>query len=376
MTVSPAQGASRARVPNWTNILFLSLTALGALTLTPLYVRAEGWHWGLFALFLVSWFLTNLSITAGYHRFLAHRSYDVKPLVKLAYLLVGAAAFQGSALLWSADHRRHHQFVDTDRDPHNIRQGFWWAHIGWLFWKEPASDASPLPPDLARDEMVQWQNRHYILIAAVMGGLVPLLIGATFGHPFGGFLFGGVLRVFITNHCTFFVNSLAHYWGSRPYSREQTARDSVLVAFLACGEGYHNFHHVFASDYRNGIRWYHWDPTKWLIQALALPGWTFRLKTMPPTVILRARLATEEKLLIEKGAPSDRVVALKQKVEQAQRRWRTLCDDYQALKRNMRERSEARVLQLKRDLKAARSDFKRARAQWGTAKKYPRILGA
>ena len=289
-------------------------------------------------------------------------------MVKFLYLLFGSAAFQGSALQWSSDHRRHHRYVDTDRDPHNIKRGFFYAHMGWLCLREYSPDAKIVPPDLAKDPMIAFQDRYYVPIAILAGFGFPMIVGGIFGSVLGGLVFGGLLRVVVTNHCTFFINSLAHTLGKRTYS-DQTARDSVVMAFLAYGEGYHNFHHAFAADYRNGIRWYHWDPTKWLIRTMSFFGWTFRLKSISPVQILKARLQMEQRMLELRGAPSEYLAPFKLKVEEAQRRVRQLRDDYHRMKRGMEERSRLRLQLMKYELKSARREFKLAWAQWGAIRK-------
>jgi stearoyl-CoA desaturase (delta-9 desaturase) len=199
-------------------------------------------------------------------------------------------------------------------------------------------------------------------------------LGWALGNPWGGLLFGGLLRVIYTNHTTFFINSLAHTLGTKTYNENQTARDSVVMAFLAYGEGYHNFHHAFATDYRNGVRWYHWDPTKWLIRVLAYFGVTYRLKSVPQSMILRARLTTDQLALERKGVPAETLTPFKQKVEEAQRRMRALREEYARVKAEMREQSHRRLAQMKAEMKAARREFKLAWAQWMAVRKgAPRV---
>ncbi len=359
----------------WVNILFFSLTGLGALILTPLYLYLNGFSWSLLALFFIYVSFTSMSITAGYHRFLSHRSYEANPIVKLAFLLFGAGAFQGSALQWSADHRRHHRHVDTEKDPHNIHEGFLWAHIGWLFYEEPKDMQSVYPEDLLQDKLVMWQHRNYVVIAITMCFGLPLAVGFLMGSPFGGLLFGGLLRVVAGSHSTFLINSYAHTFGRRTYSEIQTARDSLLLAIFAFGEGYHNYHHQFASDYRNGIRWYQWDPTKWLIGSLALVGLTTRLKKIPAVEIQKARLRAEERSLLSRGFPAERIEMLKHKREAAQLRIKEIREEWARLKADMRAQSREkylamkanyreRFLKLKAERKANALERKAAIRQW------------
>lgn len=349
---------------HWVNLLFLIGTPIAAAILTPLYLHQHGFGWLAAGIFFIYCACTSMSITAGYHRYLAHRSYDAKPIVKLFYLLFGAAAFQGSALQWCTDHRRHHRFVDTPVDPHNIHQGFFHAHVGWLLFKEEPRYRNVYAQDLAKDPLLAWQHKYFVVLAVAMGFGFPTLVGWLLGNAMAGLVFGGFLRVVATNHSTFLINSLAHTLGTRPYNDNQTARDSLVMALLAYGEGYHNFHHQFAADYRNGIRWYHWDPTKWLIRMMSLFGWTYRLKSVPQTEILKARMRTEQNRLVLKGAPAERLQALKHKVEEAQQQWKLLREDYQRLKRNMQQQSRHKVLCVKAEIRVARLEFKMACRQW------------
>ncbi len=277
------------------NALIFSLTLAVALVLVPWQGLTHGFSaasWAFFAFFLVA---NEISITGGYHRLWAHRTYEAHPLLKIFYLTFGTMALQNSALVWCSGHRRHHLYVDDeDRDPYSVGHGFWFAHIGWMLRDYPSGrlDFTNVS-DLKRDPLLAFQHRHYALLAALTNLGFPLALGWLVGDVWGTFLLAGVLRLVLSHHFTFFINSLAHLWGSRPYSDENTARDNPLLAVLTQGEGYHNFHHAFAHDYRNGVRWWQWDPTKWLISALQWVGLTRRLKRTPAFQIQRARLATQ-----------------------------------------------------------------------------------
>jgi stearoyl-CoA desaturase (delta-9 desaturase) len=237
--------------------------------------------------------LTSLAITAGYHRLFAHRAYRAAAPVRVAFLLLAAAAWQNSALHWVLRHRRHHRDEDGDGDPHAISRGFFHAHVGWIGRAYPVAFAE-FPRDLRAEPLVVWQHRRYWPLAAGMGLALPGAVGLVCGWGWGGLLWAGLARIVFTQHCSFLVNSWAHRFGRRPHSRATSARDSVVVALLTYGEGYHNFHHAFPHDYRNGARWYHWDPTKWLIRSLAAAGLARDLRRAArPTPPMRSRpLAT------------------------------------------------------------------------------------
>ncbi len=277
---------------NWVTVAMFAATTAAAVVLVPWYGFAHGYRaseWVWFAAFLS---VNELAITCGYHRLFAHSTYEARPALRLVYLLLGAMALQNSALKWSADHRTHHRFIDDpDRDPYCARRGFWFSHIGWMLRNHPSGDTDlNTVRDLQRDPLVMWQQRHYLTIAIAMNVGVPLLIGWWSGDVAGMLLLVGVLRLVVSHHFTFFINSLAHMWGSQPYTEENTARDNFVLAFLTYGEGYHNFHHMFAHDYRNGVHLWQWDPSKWFIRAMQGLGLAYGLKRVPWFKIQRAIL--------------------------------------------------------------------------------------
>jgi stearoyl-CoA desaturase (delta-9 desaturase) len=281
----------QSRERDWTNILFLTLTPVAGLLGTALYAGRHGVAWWEPVLCAGLFLTIGVAVGAGYHRHFSHRTFDCHPAVEAVLLFFGAVALENSALRWARDHRNHHRFVDTDRDPYNIQRGGLWAHVLWVFYKEPADADFDNVPDLLANPRVMWQHRWYRAIGVGVGLGLPTLVGALFGRPLGGLLWGGFLRIVLVHHTTFCVNSVAHLWGSRPYSTENSARDNWLLAFFTHGEGFHNFHHRFPSDFRNGIRWYQWDPNKWCIRALGLAGLARNLRVTPPPVIENAKLA-------------------------------------------------------------------------------------
>jgi stearoyl-CoA desaturase (delta-9 desaturase) len=278
----------RAERVDWTNLLFLVLGHVLAVVaiLWLVLVRAHPLTLALGAL----WFaLCGVGITGGYHRLFAHPTYRANRALRLFYLLFGAAAVQNSALKWSADHRIHHSKTDRDEDPYNIRRGFWWAHIGWVFHRDPAEIDLGSVKDLRADPLIVWQDRWYVWLAVVFCGLVPLGLGFLWGDPIGALLVAGFLRLVAQWHATFAVNSFAHWIGTQPYSTANSARDSVWTALISMGEGYHNFHHKFQADYRNGVRWYHFDPTKWFVWTMEKFGVVSDLTRASPEAIARAQ---------------------------------------------------------------------------------------
>lgn len=345
---------------DWVNAAFITSTPLLALGLGWLYATRLGITAVEVSLFLVWYVLTGLSITGGYHRLWSHRSYDASLPLKMLYLLFGAAALENSVLRWCRDHRIHHSRVDTDDDPYNIMRGGFYAHMGWIYFKAPADRDFKCVPDLLKDRLVLWQDRYYIPIAVVVGFLLPGAVAWALGRPFlGGMLWGGLVRVVIVQHMTFCINSLAHMVGDRPYSLDNTARDSWWLALITYGEGYHNFHHRFAADYRNGYRWYQWDPTKWWIRAMAAVGQARRLVRYRDELVLKARIETDLRLVLERVALAPEGLA--------SRVHRRLEDAREQLERASAQLAEARVRyrrQGRRALREYRIAFQEAKERW------------
>ena len=283
---------------NWPTALFLTFTpivGLYGLATTPLQLPT-------FILAFVTWFVFGISVTAGYHRLFAHQAYDASLPLRFAYLTLGAGAFQGSALWWCRDHRAHHRFTDTPKDPYGVDRGLFWAHIGWLLLKQDHSKIGKTDmSDLYASKLMTWQHKYYPFIAFTMGWIIPTCIaGVGWGDWRGGFLIATVLRTSIVNQCTFCINSLAHYVGEATFADERSPRDSWWLSLLTYGEGYHNFHHEFPFDYRNGIHFYDFDPSKWLIWLNSLIGTAYNLRTAESDATEMGKVAMLQKKLDER----------------------------------------------------------------------------
>ncbi len=237
----------------------------------------------------------GLSITAGYHRLFSHRTHKAAWPLKLFYALFGAGAFQNSAIKWCSDHRRHHLATDTEEDPYSVMKGFFWAHIGWVMVSQEDAVVEKVE-DLEQDPILAFQDRHIFLLGFLVGMMLPgaagwYFLGGVTGF-LGGFIWGGLFRVVVVHHATFLINSAAHTWGTQPYSTANTSKDSPILSLFTYGEGYHNFHHTFQADYRNGHKWYHWDPTKWWIRGFSFLKITGSLHKIPDKTIESRKMKT------------------------------------------------------------------------------------
>lgn len=334
----------------WVTTILFSATMLVALVLVPLYGIVYGYEWFEWLAFAVYGALGGFSITAGYHRLWSHKTYEAHWLLRWIFALFGAATLQNSALIWSSGHRRHHRHCDdNDKDPYSAKRGFWFSHIGWMLREYKSGEVNfDNVKDLQRDPIVMFQHRYYLPLVLIMNIGLPVFLGLLTGDVIAMLLLAGVLRIVVNHHTTFFINSLAHIWGRQPYTDENTARDNDLLAFFTFGEGYHNYHHIFQTDYRNGIRWYQWDPTKWVIKVSSWLGLARNLKTVPALKIQRAMLAmqfkrAEQKLEKSKHKESWRALLEKETAEfkQAINTWTELQQSrYEAARERLVEKWE------------------------------------
>jgi stearoyl-CoA desaturase (delta-9 desaturase) len=259
--------------------------------------------------------------------------------------------------------------------------------MGWMLQKDPDRvDPKPYGRDFENDSLVQFQHKHYVIIASLMCFGLPTLIGYFLGSALGGLAIAGFLRLVLVHHATFFINSLCHYWGSQPYGNKTSARDNFVMAFLTYGEGYHNFHHRFQIDYRNGIKWYQWDPTKWLIWFSSRFGMTTNLRRVDDVEILKARVRADEYAIRLKGISEERLNAMMERLISTRTRIKELQESYRQLKldlarsyderwEEMAQRHKSRVRMLKAEIGLARLEFKMAMAQWKLVKNAS-ILGS
>lgn len=331
--------SSEKRPPiNWYGAVVLLATPLLALILVPMYTWHNDFSTAAWVSFVVLVILNGMSITAGYHRLWAHRTYEAHWSVRLFLMLFGSMATQNSILVWASGHRTHHRHIDDDeRDPYSAGRGFWFSHIGWMLRKyESGQDDFRNAPDLLNDPIVMFQHNYYVPLVVLMNVGLPALIGYFAGDVGGVLLLAGLVRLVWCHHTTFFINSLAHMWGTRPYTDENSARDNGILSLVTYGEGYHNYHHIFQYDYRNGIRWYQFDPTKWLIFALSWVGLTSNLKRCPEFAIEKARLTMQfkqaEAKLSLKAAGHAQLEAWRAKLAQEYEHFTLVLNDWSKLK--------------------------------------------
>ncbi|OZG31826.1 acyl-CoA desaturase [Rickettsia endosymbiont of Culicoides newsteadi] len=264
---------------------------------------------GLFeiSLFIAGYYGSNIAVGVGLHRLWSHHAFKTNKVVEFILVMMSAATFQGPVLSWASNHYKHHTYTDKDQDPHsplkfeNRILGFLWSHIGWMIIDGSYKSIDRVTMvKLGKNKFLRWQLKHYWQISLFMNTIVPALIGYLIGgtiiSAYAGFLFIGMGRA-LQQHATFCVNSLCHFVGSKKYYKG-TAGDIWWMALFLLGENWHNFHHAFPSDYRNGAKWYHFDVHKWIIYVMSKLGLAWNLE-VTPEVRIQAKVNETSKYLIE-----------------------------------------------------------------------------
>lgn len=242
------------------------------------------------AMLIGNWIVGSLGVGLGYHRLLTHRSFKTPKWLEYLLTIFGALAIQDDAPKWVATHRIHHQFVETERDPHSTVAGFFWAHINWILYGTAQDhDAATLKkyvPDLMRDKFHIFFAK-YFYVALIVSGFILFAIGG-----FSMVLWGVFVRVVFGWHSTWLVNSATHLWGSRRFETKDDSTNNWAVALLTFGEGWHNNHHAYPTSARHGLRWFELD-TNWLvIRLFEKIGWAKQVRLFE----------TEEPLIEPKNA--------------------------------------------------------------------------
>jgi stearoyl-CoA desaturase (delta-9 desaturase) len=226
----------------------------------------------------------GLGVCVGYHRLLTHRSFDCPRWLEYFLVLGGALTLQGGPLEWVAHHRQHHQFPDQQEDPHSARQSFWWSHMGWLFWR-PSEEfrretIRRFAPDTLRVPFYRFLERASVPLSFLLGAVLYALGG----WPF--LVWGMFVRLALTYHCTWLVNSAGHSFGYHNFQVKDLSTNCWWVALLTYGEGWHNNHHAFPASARHGLRWWELDPAYGFIRLLRAVGLAWNLR-LPPADKLR-----------------------------------------------------------------------------------------
>ncbi len=253
---------------------------------------------------IAAYYVSNISVGVGLHRLWSHNAFKTNKIVEFILMLFTSGTFQGPILAWASDHRFHHAYTDEAMDPHSPKKfqgnkllGFFWSHFGWMLFSEQRKnlDRSTIKL-LGKNKMLVWQLRNYWAIALFMNLVFPPVLGfilfGTIKAAIAFYVFVGLGRA-IQQHATFCVNSACHFLGTKKYI-DGTAGDIWWFALFLLGENWHNFHHAFPRDYRNGHKWYHFDVHKWIIYTMSKIGLASDLVVTPESRIhVKAEEVTE-----------------------------------------------------------------------------------
>ncbi|OWB58129.1 hypothetical protein B5S28_g4125 [[Candida] boidinii] len=248
--------------------------------------------------------ITIISINLLYHRYWSHKSFNIKyPSVVLLLTLISSGGGVQSARNWCSAHKAHHRYCDTEYDPHNIRKGLFFSHIGWtVLIHNPKVNKvikkCKFDDEFENNEIVKWQFENYFSLFLISGLIIPSMISYYFWNDLlGGFFYSGIIKLLMVQHSNFSVNSIGHKFGSRPYDDRRSARDNFLINLITLGEGCQNFHHEFSMDYRNSCEFYHFDITKWLICFLSTIGIITDIKRASKSIIKKSYIQQQQRLL-------------------------------------------------------------------------------
>jgi stearoyl-CoA desaturase (delta-9 desaturase) len=274
------------------------------------YIGEYGFRMQEFLLVVTSYYICNITVGIGFHRLWSHGCYKTHKVVEFILILLSAGTLQGPVLSWASDHYKHHTYTDEEQDPHsplkykNKLQGFLWSHIGWMIFKttENKQITRIVLKKLGSNKLVMWQFKNYWRIAISMNLIFTALVGyLSIGNLQGvsaGIIFIGIGRA-IQQQATFFINSLCHFFGSRKYSTN-TSGDIWWLAPFLLGENWHNYHHAFPMDYRNGFKWYQFDVHKWIIYLMSKLGLAWDLNRTAD-IRIQAKMEEKNKLIVMKA---------------------------------------------------------------------------
>ncbi|MEB3336339.1 MAG: fatty acid desaturase [Leptolyngbyaceae bacterium] len=255
---------------SWHIITFMAIIHLGALF--AFLPSTFSWNAVLLALFL-HWVTGCLGITLGFHRLVTHRSFQTPKWLEYLLVFFGSLTCQGGVIEWIGLHRHHHAYSDQEADHHNSGRGFWWSHMGWMFYEVPAKkEIHRYTKDIASDPVYLFLDKYFLPIQIALAGMLYLIGGWSF------VVWGIFVRLVLVFHCTWFVNSATHFFGYRTHETDDHSTNCWWVAVLTYGEGWHNNHHAFQYSARHGMQWWEIDITWMTIQFLQWVGLATKVK--------------------------------------------------------------------------------------------------
>ena len=280
------------RAERYANLVGVVVPFLGVLVAVVLFWNraVDGADLGILA---VMYLVTAIGVTVGFHRLLTHRAFQTYPWLERTFAVMGSLSVQGSVMDWVADHRKHHAHTDQEGDPHSPHvghgsglSGLWHAHVGWLMETQGQADWKRYAPELYEDPAMRKIGRRFPLLV-VLSLLIPtvagyVLDGFTLRGALLGYIWGGLVRIFLVHHITWSVNSVCHFFGSRRFDIEDKSTNVGWLAVLSLGESWHHNHHAFPRSAYHGLRWWEIDPSGLIIASLARLGLAWDVVRITP----------------------------------------------------------------------------------------------
>ena len=279
---TPSQGNSRI---DWIRIV--PFIGLHVACLSVFFV---GWSVLAVAVAFASYFIRMFAITGFYHRYFSHRSFKTSRILQFIFAILGATATQRGPIWWAAHHRHHHVNSDTESDCHSPREGFWWSHVGWFLTRNNFSTKLNHVSDLSRYPELRWLDRFDVVVPLIYA-VALFCIGEWLAASYPTFstnglqlaVWGYLISTVFLLHMTLFINSLAHKFGSARFRTEDDSRNSLILALVTLGEGWHNNHHFYPVSARQGFYWWEIDITFYILKIMAGLGLIWDMKTVPAT---------------------------------------------------------------------------------------------
>ena len=307
------------RYANLVAVIVPFIAFLGAIVL--LWNAYVGWTD--LAILAIMYLSTAIGVTVGYHRLFTHRAFDAVAPVRYTLAVLGSMAVQGPVIDWVADHRKHHAFADDEGDPHSPHghgsglrgalRGLYYAHMGWLSVTQGQAEKRRFAADLLEDRVIRRISRSFLwllgaglVIPAVLG---YVLTGGTLKGALTGYLWGGLVRIFLVHHVTWSVNSVCHFFGRRRFQTDDESRNVFWLALPSLGESWHHNHHAFPRSARHGLRWWEVDLSALFILGLEKLGLASNVVTISPERQEDRRHTGVQRARIDAPRPADRIAS-------------------------------------------------------------------
>lgn len=257
-----------------------------------------GVSWFAVTFMLLFYLIRMFSITAFFHRYLSHKTFQTSRIVQFVFVLIGTMSAQRGPLWWAAHHRYHHRFTDTEHDPHSSTYGFWYSHLGWFLNDYNFVTRKEVVKDWLKYPELVWLDRFSLIIVLLtavsiyaLGEWLAVVYPSLATSGLQLLVWGFVVSTVLLIHATLCINSLAHLYGSRDFETEDQSRNNLFLSIITLGEGWHNNHHYYAGSARQGFYWWQIDITYYLLKMMSWIGLVWGLKPIPARVYEFSKIA-------------------------------------------------------------------------------------